>query len=79
MRPIMGGVWQFGFYGQGCATICEYCDGGALINESWAMWMELEQLEAGSFRRRTSMAEHEAGMHWGINCWCMFPQAEPPS
>lgn len=80
-RPMVGvveGVQQFPGMAV-CGELCRYCDVGVLLGPSAQMWLELEQLEAGSFRRRTSMAEHEAGMHLGINCRCSFPQAEPPS
>jgi hypothetical protein len=79
MIPVMGGVRQFGLYGYGCGMFCGYCDAEVLLGPSVAMWMELEQLEAGSLPRRVSQAEHDAGMHWGANCRCpMFPQVDPP-
>lgn len=80
MVPLMGGERQFGLYGYGCGMFCAYCDMGVLLGPSAQMWLELENLEAGSWPRRVSRAEHDAGMHWGSNCRCaMFPQPDDPT
>lgn len=73
------GRFLVGLIGILAAALCPYCDFSP-HRSSTAMWMELEQLEAGSWPRRVAQAEHDAGMHWGTNCRCpMFPQPDEPT
>jgi hypothetical protein len=73
------GRFLVGLIGILAAALCPYCDFSPHRSSS-AMWMELEQLEAGSqVARAFGVTEHELGLHYGTNCRCpMFPQPDNP-